>query len=386
MVQPENIIPDNGGAMRKIWYTLIYGDRRTKAYLWSIVLLIVAAVASCVFFVVTLNIWWILGILGGLIAAAIVGSSVKFSEVDRPEDGETMLTGVTRGTNQQKTAVTEKKQDREETPVKQGDAETAPERIPEEEKVPGKTEPEETEEESPEENEKFLQLLHKKQIKKLFYKYKVKRIHYPILIEECESRKLRECPAYAWVSKGSLQILALSVKTRAFAIPLSRMHTILVERAAKANPKTEYDAVKKAKYVAKVFENLIPSYYIMADENGRRSYRKNRYLAGQDLLVTEKSARALMELTQARFVMPEEEKMMKAYGTYATEAYKLKFLCQDGVILPEEYKVKIRVLLQQMVEAEITDYEFSKNLSLMVKKQLITEDYAKYYEDARLRR
>ena len=56
------------------------------------------------------------------------------------------------------------------------------------------------------------------------------------------------------------------------------------------------------------------------------------------------------------------------------------------MILPEEYKVKIRVLLQQMVDAEISDFEFTKNLSMMVKKQLITDEYAKYYEDARLGR
>jgi len=341
--------------MRKVWNTLLYGDRRTKAYLFSIVLLIVMAIASCVVFVVTLNIWWIFGILGGLIAAAVVGSSVKFREVDGAGNGESMLAGIPL----QEKPAGEKRSEKKEAKT-------------------------ELEDETMEENEIFLKSLHKKQVKKLFYKYKVKRVHYPILIEECESRRLSECPAYAWISKGCLQILALSSKTRAFEIPLSAVHTILAERAVKANPKDEYAAVKEAKYIAKVFQPLIPSYYIMADETGRRTYRKNRYLLGDDLLVTDRSARALMELTQVGFALPEEEKMARTYGTYATEAYKLKFLCQDGVILPEEYKVKIRVLLQQMVEAKISDYEFSKNLSLMVKKQLITEEYAKYYEDARL--
>ena len=49
----------NGGMMRTIWNTLLYGDRRTKAYLWSIILLIVFAVSSCVVFVVTLNILYL---------------------------------------------------------------------------------------------------------------------------------------------------------------------------------------------------------------------------------------------------------------------------------------------------------------------------------------
>ena len=352
--------------MRTIWNTLLYGDRRTKAYLWSIILLIVFAVSSCVVFVVTLNIWWIFGILGGLIAAAVVGSSVKFRETGSTENGENLLAGVPlqknsfRAKQVEKKAVSERRLNASET--------------------------EEETDATPEENDKFLKSLHKKQVKKLFFKYKVKRVHYPILIEECESKRLRECPAYAWVNKGCLQILALSAKTRAFAIPLSQIHTILGERAVRSNPKEEYAVMKKAKYIAKVFEPLIPSYYIMADETGRRTYRKNRYVVGEDLVVTDRSARALMELTQAGFVLPEDAKMEKAYGTYATEAYKLKFLCQDGVILPEEYKVKIRILLQQMVDAGISDYEFSKNLSLMVKKQLITEEYAKYYQDARLGR
>lgn len=356
--------------MRTIWNTLLYGDRRTKAYLWSIVLLIVLAIASCVAFVVTLNLWWISGILGGLIAAAVVGSSVKFREIDGAENGEAVLKGAPLREKQPALKSQEKKENSESQAQMHSFAE----------------ETEEAESITPEENEKFLKSLHKKQIKKLFFKYKVKRTHYPILIEECASRGLRECPAYVWVNKGCLQILALSADTRAFAIPLSKTHTMFGERAARANPKEEYAAVKEAKYIAKVFQPLIPSYYIMADENGRRTYRKNRYVLGEDLAVTDRSARALMELTQAGFVLPEDAKMEKAYGTYATEAYKLKFLCQDGVILPEEYKVKIRILLQQMVEAKISDYEFSKNLSLMVKKQLITEEYAKYYQDAKLGR
>ena len=375
--------------MRRIWNTLLYGDRRTKAYLWSIVLLIVGAIASCVAFVVTLNIWWIFGILGGLIAAAVVGSSVKFREIDSAENGGTVLAGapLRESTSDEKHSgkkVVTDRQAEEDSAV--SGAEGTEKEGTENRRKFGDAEPEKTEDETPEENEKFLKSLHKKQVKKLFFKYKVKRVHYPILIEECKSRRLRECPAYAWVNKGCLQILALSSKTRAFAIPLSKMHTILGERAARANPKEEYVMVKEAKYIAKVFQPLIPSYYIMADENGRRTYRKNRYILAKDLVVTDRSARALMELTQAGFVLPEDAKMEKAYGTYATEAYKLKFLCQEGVVLPEEYKVKIRILLQQMVEAGISDYEFSKNLSLMVKKQLITEEYAKYYEDARLGR
>lgn len=375
--------------MRRIWNTLLYGDRRTKAYLWSIVLLIVGAIASCVAFIVTLNIWWIFGILGGLIAAAVVGSSVKFREIDSAENGGTVLAGAPL----RESASDEKHSGKKVVADRQAEEDSAVSGAEGNEKEGtenrrkfGDAEPEKTEDETPEENEKFLKSLHKKQVKKLFFKYKVKRVHYPILIEECKSRRLRECPAYAWVNKGCLQILALSSKTRAFAIPLSKMHTILGERAARANPKEEYVMVKEAKYIAKVFQPLIPSYYIMADENGRRTYRKNRYVLGEDLVVTDRSARALMELTQAGFSLPEDEKMARTYGTYATEAYKLKFLCQDGIILPEEYKVKIRILLQQMVEAKISDYEFSKNLSLMVKKQLITEEYAKYYEDARLER
>lgn len=336
--------------MRKIWNTLIYGDRRTKAYLWSIVLLVLLSIASCVVFVVTFSVWWILGIPGGLIGAAVVASMVKFREVDGAEEQESFGEKYSRLS---------------------GNAEP-------------KDEPDE--EETQEENDKYLKGLQKRQIKKLLYKYKVKRVHYPVLIEECESRSLCQCPAYAWVDKGRLCVLALSAKTRTFEIPLSSLQMILAERAVKASPKEEYAAIREAKYVAKVFEGLIPSYYVMADENGRRTYRKNRYRLGEDFIVTDKSARALMELTQARFLLPEEDKMARAYGTYAAEAYKLKFLCQDAVILPEEYKVKIRILLQQMVDAEISDYEFSKNLSLMVKKQLITEEYAKYYQDARLGR
>ena len=339
--------------MRKIWNTLIYGDRKTKAYLWSIVLLIVLAVGSCVMFVITISLWWLVGVLSGLTVAAILAATVKFREIEAPER---LLPEEVREPNNKKP------ENRKHEPV------------------------EETEKVSEEENAEFIKSLQKKQVKKLLYKYKVKKVHLPILIEDCESYGLQECPAYIWQNKGRLHFITLSAKTRVFDLPLSELQTITVERSVRANPKEEYSAVKDAKFVTKIFQGLIPSYYIATDENGRRTHRKNSYRIGEDILVTNHSARAVMELTQARFVLPEDEKMGKAYGTYTTEAYKLKFLCQDEVILPEEYKVKIRVLLQQMVDAEISDFEFTKNLSMMVKKQLITDEYAKYYEDARLGR
>ena len=71
--------------MRKIWNTLIYGDRKTKAYLWSIVLLIVLAVGSCVMFVITISLWWLVGVLSGLTVAAILAATVKFREIEAPE-------------------------------------------------------------------------------------------------------------------------------------------------------------------------------------------------------------------------------------------------------------------------------------------------------------
>lgn len=339
--------------MRKIWNTLIYGDRKTKAYLWSIVLLIVLAVGSCVMFVITISLWWLVGVLSGLTVAAILAATVKFREIEAPER---LLPEEVREPNNKKP------ENRKHEPV------------------------EETEEVSAKENAEFIKSLQKKQVKKLLYKYKVKKVHLPILIEDCESYGLQECPAYIWQNKGRLHFITLSAKTRVFDLSLSELQTITVERSVRANPKEEYSAVKDAKFVTKIYQGLIPSYYIATDENGRRTHRKNSYRIGEDILVTNHSARAVMELTQARFVLPEDEKMGKAYGTYTTEAYKLKFLCQDEVILPEEYKVKIRILLQQMVDAEISDFEFTKNLSMMVKKQLITDEYAKYYEDARLGR
>lgn len=368
--------------MRKIWNTLIYGDRKTKAYLWSIVLLIVLAIGSCVMFIITISLWWLIGVLGGLTAAAILAATVKFREIEAPELPEKLAMASYGKREIHEPEMQERRQLRESREERYKEIERT-EIVSRRGEVIEDSK-EETEEESEEKNAEFIKSLQKKEVKKLLYKYKVKKVHLPILIEECENYRLQECPAYIWVNKGRLHFLSLTAKARAFDLPLSELQTITVERSVRANPKEEYAIVKDAKFVTKIFQGLIPSYYIATDENGRRTHRKNSYRLGEDILVTNRSARAVMELAQARFILPEEEKMGKAYGTYATEAYKLKFLCQDEVILPEEYKVKIRILLQQMVEAEISDYEFTKNLSMMVKKQLITDEYAKYYEDARL--
>ena len=48
-------------------------------------MLIVLAIGSCVMFIVTISLWWLIGVLGGLIVAAILAATVKFREIEAPE-------------------------------------------------------------------------------------------------------------------------------------------------------------------------------------------------------------------------------------------------------------------------------------------------------------
>lgn len=328
--------------MKKIINTLFYGDRKTKFFLWSIIILLLASFACCILFMVTIKFLWIIGTIICLIAAGLVGRSVNLTTVT--EEDANSNNGV----------------DVSEKPLLK----------------------EENQKQNEETDDTYLKEIDKKQMKRLFVKYKVKREHRPILIDECLSKKIFHCPAYLWVSWNKVHFLVLEQKPREFSIDLSEAVSIGYERAVPANPEKDYTGIRKAHLISHVFEGLIPACYDVTVDR-RRSSRKNLFIIGEDIKVTNYSARAVFDIIKASFDLPDRYNLPEKFGSYTREAYKTKILWQDGVLKSDEYKTRIKDLLQQMSEAKISDNEFYRNLDQMVDKQLITKEYAEYYSENR---
>ena len=74
------------------------------------------------------------------------------------------------------------------------------------------------------------------------------------------------------------------------------------------------------------------------------------------------------------------------YSPYFKSAYKLNILLRDGVIQVNEYKQKVKEVLESLAEAKISLEEFHKNIDQLVKGRMITEEYAEYYLEYRLKK
>ncbi len=366
--------------MRKFFNTLFYGDRKTKIYLWSIILLIVMAVGCCVLFMITIKLPWILGTAFCLIVAFIVGRTCSLSDAKDPLSIEGQQSGD--AGNRSK-----KKPEQIEGSNSLGRNRRDKELSEEDELFLRKnTREKESDEAEPDEADPdealYLAAYNKNKLKKLFVTYKVKKEHRPVIIDSCPSRKIRHCPAYLWVSWNKVHFLVLEEKPRVFTLDSTETLKIRYEKGAEADPEKDYAGIRNSKLVNQIFGPLIPVCYDDI-QNRRRTYHKNLYIVGEDIRLTNHSAHSAFELLKAGFELPDEERIEQRFGGFSKEAYKQKVLLQDGVLSVEEYKSKIKSILQGMTEAKISDQEFHSNLEIMVTRQLITKEYAEYYISVR---
>ncbi|ABX43404.1 hypothetical protein [Lachnoclostridium phytofermentans] len=215
-------------------------------------------------------------------------------------------------------------------------------------------------------------------VKGVFIKYKVNKDHKPIIIDHCQSEKVRQCPAYIWSDRGNLNLLLFEEETRKITIPLSKVTKIIYEKGVLADPLLDYEGFQKPSFLKMVFSSYLPTLYEDSKE-GRKVYRKNLYVLSPDIKVTNTSIRTIMDMLkldlsyEGRFADPG------MHNPYFEKAYLLSIMLRDGVITVSEFKVRIKKLLQQLSEANISNDEFHLYIRQMVNARLITKDYAEYY-------
>lgn len=345
--------------MQKILNALRYGNTKTKVYIVAIFLLFVCCAVSAVLAWIHVSPLWAMISVFSFVLAIIFISSVSF-----------------------KGPVTKKIIEKKEKQSRKGKSNEKIKKLAQEE---GTKEEDEKKENEENDEDGYLQEYSEDKIKKLFVSYKVNKGHVPIMIDSCRSERIRQCPAYAWVEKKSLYLLLLDRESRMVEIPLRKDTKIVYEKGIPVNRESDYAEFKKPSFVSLVFQSLLPTTY--EDGKGFSSQtKKNLYVLTPDLMVTNTSAKALMDLLSMDMTLKEEEIYTKSYSPYFTAAYKLSIQLRDGVLSVKDYKLKIKDVLQKLGDAEISLDDFGRYIKQLVDGRLITKEYADYYVEYRRKR
>ena len=329
--------------IKKIWNTLRYGDKKTKKYLYKILGLLLVIISCTV-----LAIWLKSMALAGISIIALIlliGSvqSVSFREITDE--------------NKHNAKIEEKKSELSRTTKKQDNEKAEIEEVAKEEKQ----EPEE--------------IYDEETLKQVMIAYKVKKQHYPVMVDKCESERIYQCPAYGWVNKNQFYLLLLEKEPRCLSRPVNQLSHFSVKRGVVARPLTDYDFLQGKSLIANVFAPYQPSYY-RKDVGGKVESRKNLYVLDKDICFTASSVRNLQKLLNAKFIIEDRRLESDQYSEYYKEIYKTHILWRDGVYSAEEYKEQIDEVLRLLGEADISEETFQTYIMQIIFDGLISNEYA----------
>ena len=382
--------------LRKIADGLRYGDRKTKGLVIGISLIAcIGLVMGVVSFVVN-SIMVFLGGVALMILAIVLSQSFTLDDVAAEESEEEnpvqnpsaklkkrvrnkpKKEWIAEETGQQEEATEESL----EAPLKK-EIEEAVE-APLEKLVEETVETLEEAMEVPIEATANFEAYEKGRLKKILHKYKVKRDHRIILIDEWKEQRVKELPAYIWKHRGVVYILLLEQEPRVVKLVAAEIKEMRYRRGVECNPAREYVQLKKPSLITTVFEELLPTYH-KGTRNGRPVMFKNLYEIANGMQLTNSSAKNVLELLQLPFTMEDAVTRRPDYNEYFKEIYRLGILCKDSVMEFSEYKARIDEIIHTMALTEMENQEYIQTLRLLVEHHLISEEYVTFYVENRMK-
>lgn len=331
--------------LKKVWNTLRSGDARTKKYLYVLFVLLAATVGIIVLAAVQGSL-----LLGIFAAGAVAADVAVMKSVTLREEG---------GQAGEQTD----REDGKERPQKRTDFG--------QEEADGQKERAETaafpEPDIPNYDEEKL--------KRVMVAYKVKKEHYPVMVDNCKSERAVQCPAYAWTNKGHFYLLLLEKEPRRMDRPLKRLTAMKIERGVPGKPMSDYAYLQERPLLSKVFSPYLPNYY-RKDKNGKIESQKNLYVLDSDICFTATSVSNLLKLLQVQFIVEDEKLSSEKYSEYYKAIYKKRILWRDGVLSIEEYKKAMEEVLRRLGRAKLSRAAFEGYVMQMVLDGLIPQEYA----------
>lgn len=387
--------------LRKIADGLRYGDKKTKGLVIGISLIAFAGLVMGVVSFVVNSIMVFLGGVALMILAIVLSQSFTLDDV-ADEESEEENPVQNHSTKRQKRVrnktkkerITEQAGQQEESseasleaPLEKAleEAVEAPleKALEEAVEVPLEKSVEEAVE-APIEAPANFEAYEKGRLKKILHKYKVKRDHRTILIDEWKEQRVKELPAYIWKHRGVIYILLLEQEPRVVKLVATEIKELRYRRGVECNPSREYVQLKKPSLITTVFEELLPTYH-KGTRNGRPVMFKNLYEIANGMLLTNSSAKNVIDLLQLPFSMEDGTTRRPDYNDYFKEIYRLGILCKDSVMEFSEYKTRIDEIIQNMALTEMENQEYVKTLQQLVEHHLISEEYVTFYVENRMK-
>ncbi len=239
-------------------------------------------------------------------------------------------------------------------------------------------------EDSTEENifdKNYVENISESDVKVICKRYKVNKDHHPIIIDSCVSEKIVQCPAYVWIERDGIKILVFEKEPRKITISNPTMTRITYERGVYANPDLDYQYFNKPSFMKLIFASYLPTVY--EERIGSGVYRKNLYVVGKDLKITNTSAKTIFRLLSLNLSVDNLIRDPRLQNVYFESAYALSIMLKDTVLSVNEYKVQIKDLLDKLTAAKISNEDFFEYMNQLVLARLITKEYAQYFIDRR---
>lgn len=349
--------------LEKIFNSMIYGNAKTKLFLWSVVVLTLGAV-----FMVLAGL--ILGIpsvgMGGVVVglvALIVSQSVSLKDLQR-EKKKKGTKDRGHGTLQQ-----------DSHPKEEMRTDTAA-----------------TDEKSRRRREKekaqYLSSMNQKKLKKVMKEHKVNQIHVKVMIDSYPAKKIEQAPAFMWRTDTMLHFMVLTGQAEEFEVPLAEIKGILLSKDVPANRERDYIFFQYSSFLAKMFQPYLPEYF-ESTKDGELRVTKNTFRIEPGIYLTNSSVANLRRvlLPGVAFQVDDAVIASQRFNEYFKELYRQSILCKNLIITLEEYREKVRETMDALLEAPISGREFVNTVYDLKKYRLITPNdtviYTQKYKESR---
>ncbi len=222
-----------------------------------------------------------------------------------------------------------------------------------------------------------LTLYDAKRYKKLFVQYKVKQDHELILIDNCASEHIIECPAILWKDKTTAYVLLLEAEPRMIKYNMYDYNEMHIRAAVDADPKHEYKDFKETTFIGKLFTPLLPNYTTIEDRGRKSICKKALYGIGPDIFCTSNSVKNILKVLSLNMVLTESKIQRGSYSDWFKRIYISRLMYRDKIFSAPEYQAQVMGILDQMAE-KADNEDFNNSITQMTLGGLIPQEYADY--------
>lgn len=357
--------------MKKIWNGLRYGDTETRKCIGSVIGFSLAAVVGIVAAGLRGQLWlfaiaMIFGVIAIVISQTFTLEDEDFvAEVNRSGEKETVR------------AVMAQKNTREAVTTEETENNTG---------VAGRNDDRtDAKPHAAEDKEKEIDIYqHYDQhvLRKVKRKYRVKKDHRPILVDESKTYRIRECPAFIWRVHNKVYLLLLEKEPRKICISRDLIRNMGYRPGVKVNMEEEYPVFRKENLITGVFREFLPDYMDSKIKNDPLR-TKNLYTIYPDIMLTNRCAYEVMDLLCLHFMPKDKITDNERLNGFFKRIYAANILYRDRVYSILEYKNSIEKTLHDLCYAEMTDKEFEATLEQLLRGRLISGEYADHYRELR---